>query len=231
MPDNTMFSLRLVLKDRGTRRRLLLHCRCELSATRKRCRMMKGPSGELTLCIGLLLGLMGHQSVEAQPPVHRIHVESSAMRSGETMPRNFTPDGRNLSPPITWSDLPEGTREIAVVCSDFGAGNPPPWVHWIIYSIPATANGLPEGLPILSETAMPTELASAIQGLNGWRRPYYRGPAPPVGTPHIYHFTVYALDEPLGLGPGLDREDLLRAMDGHVIGQGDIVPIYERFGN
>ena len=112
------------------------------------------------------------------------------MASGETMPRRYTPDGHNVSPPITWSGLPEGTREIAVVCADFGAGSPPPWVHWIVYGIPATAGGLPEGLPILPETPMPAELDGAIQGLNGWRRPYYRGPAPPAGTPHLYHFTV-----------------------------------------
>ena len=76
---------------------------------------------------------------------------------------------------------------------------------------------------------MPTGLGDAIQGLNGWRRPYYRGPAPPAGTPHIYHFTVYALDEVMGLEPGLTRDDLLEAMEGHILGQGDLVPIYERF--
>ncbi len=147
------------------------------------------------------------------------------------MPRDYTPDGRNLSPPLTWRNLPEGTREIAVVCADFGAGNPPPWVHWIIYSIPATAGGLPEGLPILAETPMPSIVAGAIQGLNGWSRPYYRGPAPPGGTPHLYHFTVYALDQPLGLESGLTRRALLRSMEGHIIGQGEIVPVYERFAN
>lgn len=158
-----------------------------------------------------------------------IIVQSPVMASGDTMPREYTPDGPNLSPPLTWSNLPAGTREIAVLCSDFGAGNPAPWVHWIIYGIPATAAGLPEGLPILPETQMPPELTGAVQGLNGWRRPYYRGPAPPAGTPHIYHFTVYALDQPLGLGPGLDREDLLKAMDGHILGQGDLAPVYTRF--
>ena len=182
-----------------------------------------------SLCAGAaLLGLLAPPTA-AQPPDHEIVVESPAMTTGETMPRVYTPDGKNLSPPITWRNLPAGTREIAVLCSDFGAGNPPPWVHWIIYSIPGTATGLPEGLPILDDTPMPAELAGAIQGLNGWRRPYYRGPAPPAGTPHLYHFTVYALDQELGLEPDLDREDLLRAMEGHIIGQGELVPVYERF--
>lgn len=191
---------------------------------------MRLPDWCSALCATLLLGL-AVQPVGAQPLDHEILVESPRMVSGGTMPRDYTPDGRNLSPPLTWRNLPEGTREIAVVCADFGAGNPPPWVHWIIYSIPATAGGLPEGLPILAETPMPSVVAGAIQGLNGWSRPYYRGPAPPGGTPHLYHFTVYALDQPLGLEPGLTRRALLRSMEGHIIGQGEIVPVYERFAN
>jgi hypothetical protein len=191
---------------------------------------MRLPDWRSALRVASLLGL-AVQPVGAQPPDHEILVESPRMVSGETMPRDYTPDGRNLSPPLTWRSLPEGTREIAVVCADFGAGNPPPWVHWIIYSIPATAGGLPEGLPILAETPMPAVVAGAIQGLNGWGRPYYRGPAPPGGTPHLYHFTVYALDQSLGLKTGLTRRALLRAMEGHIIGQGEIVPVYERFAN
>lgn len=167
----------------------------------------------------------------AQTVPSDILVESPTMTTGEAMPRDYTPDGRNLSPPLTWSDLPEGTMELAVVCADFGAGNPPPWVHWVIYGIPPTAAGLPVGLPILTDEPMPQSLAGSIQGSNGWRRPYYRGPAPPAGTPHLYHFTVYALDEALGLEPGLTRRGLLEAMDGHIIGRGDIVPVYERFAS
>ena len=165
----------------------------------------------------------------AQSPAEEIVVESPALSDGETVPRRYTPDGHNLSPPLTWRGLPPGTREIVVICADFGAGNPPPWVHWIVYGIPATATALPEGLPILDGTPMPAALEGAVQGLNGWRRPYYRGPAPPAGAPHLYHFTVYALDEALGLGPGLDRDDLLEAMEGHVIGRGELVAVYERF--
>jgi Raf kinase inhibitor-like YbhB/YbcL family protein len=167
----------------------------------------------------------------AQSTAHLIPVESPVMADGETIPRVHTPDGRNLSPPLTWSQLPEGTRELAVVCADFGAGNPPPWVHWIIYSIPATASGLPEGLPIVSDRQMPAEISGSIQGFNSWGRPYYRGPAPPTGTPHLYHFTVYALDAALGLESGLTREEFLEAVDGHIIGRGELVPVYERFAS
>ena len=190
--------------------------------------MMRSRLWLVAVCAALLTGTTAHPT-SAQATPETIRVDSQTMRAGEPMPREYTPDGRNLSPPIAWSGLPDGTREIAVVCADFGAGNPPPWVHWIIYGIPATTGGLPAGLPILPDTPMPPELAGAIQGLNGWRRPYYRGPAPPSGTPHLYHFTVYALDAELGLEPGLTRRGLLEAMEGHILGQGDIVPVYERF--
>ena len=108
--------------------------------------------------------LMAASPATGQVAPHTVVVESPVMTGGDRMARDHTPDGRNLSPPLTWSDLPDGTREIAVVCADFGAGNPPPWVHWIIYGVPGTATGLPEGLPILPGEPMPPALQSAIQG-------------------------------------------------------------------
>jgi Raf kinase inhibitor-like YbhB/YbcL family protein len=181
------------------------------------------------VALGVLLAMtsFGHRAA-AQSAPQPIVVESPAMKAGEMMPRDYTPDGRNLSPPLAWSKLPPGTRQLAVVCEDFDAGNPPPWVHWVVYNIPATANGLPQGLPIEASTPMPASLTGATQGLNGWKRAIYRGPAPPAGKPHRYHFVVYALDAELNLRPNLTRDELHAAMKGHVIGQGEIVPVYER---
>ena len=167
-------------------------------------------------------------SLTAQAPPQKITVGSPTLVADQTMPRDYTPDGRNLSPPLTWSDLPAGTRQLAVICEDPDAGNPPPFVHWVIYNIPPTAKGLPEGIPIDPAAPMPAEIAGAIQGVSGFRRAIYRGPAPPPGKPHHYHFVVYALDAALPLKPGLTRADLLAAINGHVIGQGEIVSIYER---
>ena len=171
-------------------------------------------------------------SAQTAPPVDqaqaRIAVGSPTLIADQTMPRDYTPDGRNVSPPLTWSNLPPATKHIAVVCEDPDAGNPPPFVHWVIYNIPAAAKGLPEGIPIDPAAAMPAEITGAVQGISGFRRPIYRGPAPPPGKPHHYHFVVYALDADLGLKPGLTRADLLAAIAGHVIGQGEIVSIYER---
>jgi Raf kinase inhibitor-like YbhB/YbcL family protein len=123
--------------------------------------------------------------------------------------------------------VPAGTKSIAVVCEDSDAGNPPPFVHWVIYNIPPTASGVPENIPFEPGAPMPAQIAGAIQGLSGFRRPFYRGPAPPPGKPHHYHFVVYALDG-VELKPGLTRAELLDAMKAHVLGQGELVATYER---
>jgi Raf kinase inhibitor-like YbhB/YbcL family protein len=172
------------------------------------------------------------QNAVAQTP-QRITVSSPTLKEGETVPRQYTPDGRNDSPPLTWAGVPAGARELAVVCEDPDAGTPPPFVHWIVYKVPATAKGLPEALPIDAATKMPADLSGAVQGTNGFRRTLYRGPAPPPGKPHHYHFVVYALDVPVAVKAGqppLTRSELLEAMKGHIIGQGELVALYERQG-
>jgi len=157
-----------------------------------------------------------------------IEVTSPALKPDQPIPKDYTADGRNLSPPLSWANVPPGTKELAVVCEDPDAGNPPPFVHWVIYKIPATAKGLPENVPFEPGAAMPASIAGAIQGNSGFRRPIYRGPAPPPGKVHHYHFVVYALDAPLEAKPGLTRAELLDAIKGHVIGQGELVATYER---
>lgn len=165
--------------------------------------------------------------IGAQTPAP-IVVESPTLVAGQMMPRTYSPDGRNASPPITWRGLPSGTREIVVICEDHGAGNPPPWVHWLVYNIPGNATGLPEGLPIDPRDPMPASLAGAVHGDNGWGLPMYRGPAPPAGRTNTYQFVVYALDQRLNLAPGLTRAEVLAAIEGHVIGKGEIAALYTR---
>jgi len=165
--------------------------------------------------------------IAAQNPA-TIVVESPVLKANQPIPRDYTADGRNMSPPLTWSNLPAGTRELAVLCEDPDAGNPPPFVHWVVYKIPAAAGGLPENIPFDPDATMPSSIAGAIQGVSGFRRPIYRGPAPPPGKTHHYHFVVYAIDAALDLKPGLTRAELLAAIQGHVIGQGELVATYER---
>ena len=163
----------------------------------------------------------------AQAP-QTISVESPTLKADQPIPREYTADGRNLSPPLTWSNVPAATKELAVVLEDPDAGNPPPFVHWVIYKIPAAARGLPENVPFEPGVPMPAGITGAVQGVSGFRRPIYRGPAPPPGKVHHYHFVVYALDANLDLKADLNRVELLDAIKGHVIGQGELVATYER---
>ena len=157
-----------------------------------------------------------------------LSIKSTAFDPDGEVPVRHTCEGEDLSPPLAWSGLPDGTRQLAVIGQDHGAGNPPPWVHWIIYNIPATATGLPEGIPFDPTDSMPPDLTGATQGSNGWGLSMYRGPAPPGGTVHHYDFAVFALDAELDLPSGLTRAELLAAIEGHVIGQGNMVPLYRR---
>lgn len=160
--------------------------------------------------------------------VASLTVTSPTIKANETIPVDHTADGRNVSPAIEWSGAPAGTRQFALVCDDPDAPIPGGFVHWVVYKIPASARGLPAELPMDATLAAPPELAGTIQGVSGFRRPGYRGPAPPPGKPHRYIFTVYALDAELPLEPGLTRNQLLEAIKGHVLAQGSLTGIYER---
>jgi Raf kinase inhibitor-like YbhB/YbcL family protein len=166
-------------------------------------------------------------AVGAQTP-QTITVTSPTIKAGERIPADHTADGKNVSPALRWTNAPAGTKEFALILDDPDVPMPQPFVHWVIYKIPGTAKGLPENIPIDAAAPMPSEIAGAVQGLSGFRRPIYRGPAPPPGKPHNYHFTVYALDAALDLQPGLNKQQLLEAMKGHIIGQGELVAVYER---
>jgi Raf kinase inhibitor-like YbhB/YbcL family protein len=158
-----------------------------------------------------------------------ITVESEAFKSGAAIPKKFTEDGDNRSPRLRWQNVPEGTKELALICDDPDAPTSGPWVHWLLYKIPADVSDLPEGLPTDAELKSP---AGARQGLNSWKSGQtlgYRGPAPPKGHGvHHYHFRVYALDAPLSLASKADKKQLLAAMKGHVLAEGELVGTYQR---
>ncbi|MEZ5286095.1 MAG: YbhB/YbcL family Raf kinase inhibitor-like protein [Vicinamibacterales bacterium] len=175
----------------------------------------------------LALGVAAGALVAAQAP-QTLTVTSPALRAGEMIPAEYTADGRNISPPLQWSGAPPGTKEFAVVCFDPDVPVPQGFVHWVLYKIPGAATGVPEDVPFDDSRPMPSAIAGAVQGTSGFRRPIYRGPAPPPGKPHHYHFAVYALDAVLDLRPGLTRAELMEAIDGHVVAQGELVALYER---
>jgi Raf kinase inhibitor-like YbhB/YbcL family protein len=169
-------------------------------------------------------------SVSAQTPAV-ITVTSPTLKANEVVPIDHTADGKNVSPALSWSGAPANTKQFALIYDDpdVAFGNPPQtFVHWVVYNIPGTAKGLPGELPMDAVLTAPAEIAGTIQGLSGFKRTGYRGPAPPPGKPHHYTWTVYALDAELKLDQGLNRNQLMEAMKGHIIGQGALVAIYER---
>ncbi len=134
-----------------------------------------------------------------------IMVHSSAFGDGQSIPERYTGDAENISPQLDWDELPKGAAELALIVDDPDAPTPQPFVHWVIYHIPATAKGLPEGIPRKSEVADPP---GAVQGKNSFMMGSmgYRGPAPPKGHGvHHYHFHLYALDAPVNLKAGADK--------------------------
>ena len=170
--------------------------------------------------------------VGAQDAPETISVTSSAFDHHGMVPESNSAYGENVSIDLTWADLPEGTQQLALICDDpkvveIGMMEQP-FVHWVMYNIPASASGLPAGLP--SDATLEMEgLEGAVNGLNGLRRPGYFGPRPPAnGQLHAYHFRVYAIDDALNLEPGLGKAELLDAMNGHVLATGMLMGHYER---
>ena len=158
-----------------------------------------------------------------------IEITSSVFSEGGAIPVKFTGEGADVSPPLAWSGVPEGTKQLALICDDPDAPMPEPWVHWVIYRIAADAAGLGEGI---AKTAELDEPAGAVQGGNSWPQGEnmgYGGPMPPPGHgTHHYFFKLYALDVELTESAGLDKAGLLSAMAGHVIGEGQLMGTYER---
>ena len=155
-----------------------------------------------------------------------LKITSSAFQNNQPIAKKYTGEGEDISPPLTWSDLPSGTKQIALICDDPDAPRPEPWVHWLIYAIPAGTSGLPEGVPPDPKLQSP---AGAMQGRNSFEKIGYGGPMPPPGHGvHHYHFKLYALSKPLQLQPGADKKTLLAAMQGVILAQAEFVGTYER---
>ncbi len=161
--------------------------------------------------------------VEADPGI----TVTASFANEEVIPVKHGAEGDNASPKLDWSGAPDGTKSVVVIADDPDAAEPKPFVHWVIYDIPGAATGLREGLPTDPVLQDPK---GAKQGTNSKGQTGYLGPRPPLGDPaHHYHFQVFALDvETLGIDPGKTREEVLAAMEGHVLAEGEIVGLYER---
>ncbi|MDR3613604.1 MAG: YbhB/YbcL family Raf kinase inhibitor-like protein [Candidatus Obscuribacterales bacterium] len=155
------------------------------------------------------------------PAPQSIVVNSPDLTNGETITKKFTADGANLSPAINWSVAPEKTASFALIADDPDAPGGD-WIHWVIYDIPASQNGLPPSFS--KKSVLPNQTK---QGKNSFRKTGYGGPQPPPGKLHHYYFTVYALDN-RGLPDDLDADGLIKAMQGHIVGSGKLMGTYQR---
>jgi len=150
-----------------------------------------------------------------------IKVTSSAFEEGSLIPPKYTCDGADISPPLRWDAVPEGTKSVALISDDPDApvGT---WVHWVLFNLPADTRELAENIP--PDETLPN---GAKQGTSDFGRIGYGGPCPPSGT-HRYFFKIYALDTEIDLAAGAKKRQLLKAMEGHILGQGQLIGKYKR---
>lgn len=154
----------------------------------------------------------------------KLVVTSSAFSNGGTFPNIYTQNGQNISPPLSWSRGPAGTKSYVILTEDSGVARPQPVFHWVLYNVPGAVTSLPQALPTDPKLAAP---AGAMNGLNIRKASGYMGPKPPAGQTHPYHFEVFAVDTVLDLDPtSADRNAVVAAMKGHVLAEGEIVGMY-----
>ena len=182
--------------------------------------------GRKYLWIGLILVILVYFGSACKPTTSEtvngsessgsIQVSSSAFADGEMIPTKYTCDGENLSPPLIWSGIPQGAKSVALIMDDpdAPAGT---WVHWVLYDLSADLDGLDEGVRGIG-----------VDGVNSWNNTGYGGPCPPAGNPHRYFFKLYALDTELYLQSGTPKADIEKAMQGHILAEGQIMGEYGR---
>lgn len=151
----------------------------------------------------------------------KMEINSPAFEAGGLIPPQYTCDGQNISPPMSWTNVPAHTKSLALICDDPDApvGT---WVHWVIFNLPADLKELPENTP-----PQKTLQNGAKQGKNDFRKIGYGGPCPPSGT-HRYFFELYALNTVLNLEAGVTKADLLKTMEGHILAESRLMGKYKR---
>ncbi|KAI4353404.1 hypothetical protein L6164_002357 [Bauhinia variegata] len=161
-----------------------------------------------------------------------LRLASSTLHNNERMPRHHTDEGqgtkKNISPPLEWYDVPEGTKSFALVVEDIDAPEPDgpivPWTHWVVVNIPPSVNKLPEGFSGKGEE-MGGDYAGIKEGHNDLKVPGWRGPRLP-NHGHRIEFRLYALDDELHLGNKVTKEKVLDAIEGHVLGEATLTAKY-----
>lgn len=182
------------------------------------------------MAAGMLIGCSSKQEGQmdntkgtaATVEVGVVELTSPVFDNGQPIPVDYTGDGKDISPALEWKGVPEDAKSIAIICEDPDAPRGT-FVHWIIFNINPKAGGLPEGVPT-SEVLQ----GGMRQGTNSFDKVGYRGPSPPKGPAHRYFFKLYALDTMLDVPQGARKTQLLEAMKGHIIAEGELMGTYKR---
>jgi Raf kinase inhibitor-like YbhB/YbcL family protein len=151
-----------------------------------------------------------------------IQLTSTAFAEGKPIPVIHTCDGEDISPPLSWSNVPAGANSLALIGDDPDAPGRT-WVHWVVYGIPPNVSTLPQAVPTTDTLAN-----GAKQGTTDFGRVGYGGPCPPKGKAHRYFFKLYALDSELPLKDRATKQDVLNAMQGHILAEGQLIGTYQR---
>lgn len=162
-----------------------------------------------------------NQNQDQSQNAKEIKLTSTAFKEGEPIPRQYTCNGVNVSPPLEWSGVPKSARTLVIIADDPDAPSGT-WVHWVLYNLPADNIGMVENLPATDELR-----AGGFQGKNDFGKTGYGGPCPPSGT-HRYFFKIYALDSELPLKAGATKAEVEKAMEGHVVAQGQLMGTYRK---
>jgi len=152
-----------------------------------------------------------------------MHISSKAFDHEGAIPKTYTCEGQDISPPLAWSNLPAASKSLALIVDDPDAPDPAApkmtWVHWVLYNLPTTSGGLPEDVKTLPP--------GTKEGVNDWKRTGYGGPCPPIGR-HRYFHKLYALDTVLPDLKQPTKAKLEEAMKGHIIGEAQVMGTYQK---
>ena len=184
---------------------------------------MKKPA-LLILAIGLTFSNLcarGPEAKKGAKTMDTIKITSTAFAHLQSIPTQYTCDGADISPPLSWSTVPAGTKSLALIADDpdAPAGT---WVHWVMYDLRPAVDSLPENIPKTDTIA-----GGGKQGKNDFHRIGWNGPCPPGGT-HRYFFKLYALDTELNLPAGKTKAEIEKAMKDHVLAKGELAGTYKR---
>ncbi|MCG6537223.1 MAG: YbhB/YbcL family Raf kinase inhibitor-like protein [Syntrophales bacterium LBB04] len=178
------------------------------------------------ICIGIFAAAIFsfgtcRDAISAPKGVEKMQITSTAFTEGNIIPAKYTCDGRDISPPLEWKDVPANTKSFALISDDPDAPGGM-WVHWVIYNIPSHVTKFDENVTHEKEFKN-----GMRQGNNDWPKLGYGGPCPPSGV-HRYYFKIYALDGILDLKPGATKAQLLQAMKGYILAEAQLMGKYSR---